>query len=131
MRYLLDTHILLWALQNNPKLSKQAKDIITNPNNELWFSSASIWEVAIKLSSGKVKDDELIDPDLLYQTLLQENYQELTINGTHSSEVGRLPFIHRDPFDRMLIAQAKTERFILMTADDKIKQYDDVTILMI
>ena len=82
MRYLLDTYILLWALQNNPKLSRQAKDIITNPNNELWFSSASIWEVAIKLSSGKVKDDELIDPDLLYQTLLQENYQELTINGT-------------------------------------------------
>ena len=115
MRYLLDTHILLWALQNSPKLSRQAKDIITNPNNELWFSSASIWEVAIKLSSGKVKDDELIDPDLLYQTLLQENYQELAINGTHSSEVGRLPFIHKDPFDRMLITQAKTERLILMT----------------
>lgn len=64
MKYLLDTHILLWALKNSPRLSPYAKEIISNPNNELWFSSASIWEMAIKLNSEKVKDNELIEPIL-------------------------------------------------------------------
>ncbi|MFC0820195.1 type II toxin-antitoxin system VapC family toxin [Moraxella marmotae] len=131
MKYLLDTHILLWALTNSPKLGDKAKDIISNYDNELWFSSASVWEIAIKISSGKVKDDELIEPDLFYQTLLQEGYQELTINSMHSNQVRFMPFIHKDPFDRMLIAQAKTEKLIFMTADEKIAKYHDCQLLII
>lgn len=135
MKYLLDTHILLWALKNSPRLSPYAKEIISNPNNELWFSSASIWEMAIKLNSEKVKDNELIEPILFYQTLLQEDFKELTINGIHSSQVRHMAKIHKDPFDRMLVAQAMSENLILMTVDDKIRQYANtginVNVLMV
>ncbi|WP_323841927.1 MULTISPECIES: type II toxin-antitoxin system VapC family toxin [unclassified Moraxella] len=130
MRYLLDTHILLWALKNSPKLSKSVKLIVSDYRNELWFSPASIWEVGIKLSNEKVQDDDLVEPFLLYQTLLQEDFKELKINSRHAIAVRNMQKIHKDPFDRILIAQAKTENLVLITVDDKIKQYDGVPILM-
>lgn len=122
MSYLLDTQILLWALQNNPKLSQQAKNIISDENSELFFSSVSIWEVAIKLGNGYT--DGLLEPIFFYNTLLSENFIELTVNSIHASEVLKLPLIHKDPFDRMLIAQARIENLILMTVDEHIVKYD-------
>lgn len=122
MKYLLDTQILLWALQNNPKLSQQAKNIISDKSNTLVFSSVSIWEVAIKLGNGYT--DGLLDPIFFYKALLSEGFQELTVNSIHASEVLKLPLIHKDPFDRMLIAQSRIENLILMTVDDKIIKYD-------
>lgn len=131
MNYLLDTHILLWALKDSSKLSKSAKLIISDYRNDLWFSPASIWEVGIKLSNEKVKDDDLIEPFLLYQTLLQEGFKELKINSIHAIAVRNMQKIHKDPFDRILIAQATTENLILMTVDDKICQYEGMPILMV
>lgn len=115
MNYLLDTHILLWAVQDHPKSSQQARDVILNPSNALFFSSASIWEVAIKFSNFK----KLIEPTLLYHLLKKAGYQELLISSLHSIEVKNLPLIHKDPFDRLLIAQARIEQLTLMTADKK------------
>lgn len=128
MRYLLDTHILLWSLKGSDKLSKKARDIISNPNNELFFSSVSVWEIAIKLSRGHFT--ELIEPSLFYKTLILENYQELLINSHHTITVKSLPFFHKDPFDRMLIAQSYCENLTLMTVDDKIAQYDGQIIMV-
>lgn len=124
MNYLLDTHILLWAVQKHPKLSQKAIDIIKNPEHTLYFSSASIWEVAIKMGRGAKPDEDLINPTLPYQTLLKKSYRPLTINSLHASEVLLLPSIHKDPFDRMLIAQARIENLILMTVDEHIVKYD-------
>lgn len=127
MNYLLDTHILLWLIQNHSNLSKTAKDIIISPHNNILFSAVNIWEVSIKYQKG----GEFLKPTVFYQALLERNYQELTVNAHHALAVKDLPLIHKDPFDRMLIAQAKTENLILMTVDEKIKQYDDVSILMV
>ena len=122
MRYLLDTHILLWALQNNPKLTSAARNIIIDPNNTLFFSVASIWEIAIKVGQGYVKD--LIEPKLFYQTLVANDYTELPIHSDHAAKVMQLPMIHKDPFDRMIIAQSLIEDLVVITADSKVAKYD-------
>lgn len=128
MNYLLDTHVLLWAIQNHPKLSKKAKDIILNPDNELWFSTASIWEIAIKYSAQK--PNGFIDPTYFYQILKRNQYKELPIYSNHATAVKSLPFFHKDPFDRMLIAQSHCENLMLMTVDEKIAQYDGQIIMV-
>ena len=99
MKYLLDTHILLWALQDNPKLNHQARDIIVNLENELIFSVTSIWEVAIKFK----KDNQILEPNLFYQLLLQNQYTQLDIKAYHTLAIKELPNIHKDPFDKILI----------------------------
>ena len=122
MKYILDTHILLWAASGSKKLSLAAKKIINNTNNQLFFSVASIWEVAIK--QGLARDDFHIDARLLRRALIDNGYSELPILSEHVVEVNTLPMIHKDPFDRILIAQSMVEGIILMTADESVCQYN-------
>jgi PIN domain nuclease of toxin-antitoxin system len=121
MRFLLDTHILLWAAGSPEKLSQQAKSIIEESENELFFSAASLWEISIKKGLGRA--DFKVDARVLRRALIDNGYQELNITGLHSVSVEDLPDIHKDPFNRILLAQAKVEGFTLLTSDKKIAQY--------
>jgi len=119
MNLLLDTHILIWALENNPQLSEIAKKAIIDGRNVVFISTASIWEISIKKAMGK-----LDVPDNLHQEIQQHRFTLLDINYDHAQLAGELPNIHKDPFDRMLIAQTKIEKLTLVTKDKYISQYD-------
>lgn len=121
MKYLLDTHLLLWAASEPDRLPANAHDAIENSDNELMFSVASLWEVAIKTGLGRA--DFTIDPRLLRRGLIDNGYRELAITGEHAIGLSVLPAIHKDPFDRILISQAIAEEIILLTVDKKIAQY--------
>lgn len=121
MNCLLDTHLLLWAASEPDKLSNKALQWIENPENDLYFSSASFWEIAIKNQLGRA--DFKLDARLLKRGLLDNGYVELSINTEHSLHINLLPTIHKDPFDRMLIAQATIEGMVLLTADASVAQY--------
>jgi len=118
MNLLLDTHTLIWALENNPTLSKQARNAIINGKNIVFVSAVSTWEISIKKSMGKLKT-----PDNLQDEINLHRFTPLNINIEHSLLAGNLPFIHKDPFDRMLIAQAMIEKLTLVTRDKLIAQY--------
>ena len=118
MNVLLDTHILIWALENSPSLSKKARDVITTGANMVFVSSASVWEISIKKSTGK-----LIVPDNLLEELAAHRFSLLNISAEHAQLAGELPMIHKDPFDRMLVAQAKIEKLTLISNDPMIAQY--------
>ncbi len=118
MEILLDTHILIWHLTDNAKLSKEKSNIIENTSNRIFFSMASLWEIAIKTSLGKL---EIIAP---IEALVPKEITILDIAIPHLQMMQTLPFHHRDPFDRLIIAQAKSENLILMTDDNKFKYYD-------
>jgi PIN domain nuclease of toxin-antitoxin system len=120
-KYLLDTHLLLWASLNSNKLSQVARVIMNNKDNELIFSAASIWEIAIKSQLGR--PDFQVNASVFRTGLVSNGYLEMDITGVHGVEAGRLPAIHSDPFDRMLVAQANTEGVILLTADQQISSY--------
>lgn len=119
MNLLLDTHVLLWWLDENPSLSKMARTRISDGNNLVFVSAVVIWEIRIKQSLGKLK----IPPEFR-RILDQQPFDFLPITLDHAHAVGDLPMIHRDPFDRMLIAQAKIERFTIITRDSLFKEYD-------
>lgn len=119
MNYLLDTHILLWAAAG--ELPAKAAEYIEDENNSLFFSSASIWEVVIK--SGLGRSDFTVDPSILYHGLLGAGYVELPVTTEHALGVERLPQIHKDPFDRILLSQAISEHCTFLTADANIAQY--------
>ena len=121
MNCLLDTHLLLWAASEPEKLSAKALQWIESPENDLYFSSASFWEIAIKNQLGRA--DFKLDARLLKRGLLDNGYVELSINTQHSLHINLLPTIHKDPFDRMLIAQATIEGMVLLTADATVAQY--------
>jgi PIN domain nuclease of toxin-antitoxin system len=121
MRLLLDTHLLLWAAAEPELLSQVAQRLIDDPNNELLFSSASLWEVAIK-QSRKQKDFD-VDARLLRRNLLASGYDELAVTGDHAVAVADLPLLHRDPFDHLLIAQCTVEGITLLTADRMVACY--------
>ena len=121
MKLLLDTHVLLWASGASGLLSSQATTLIAEPETELFFSSVNLWEIAIKRGLGR--KDFQIEPRALYRGLLQNGYQELTVTSEHTFAVESLPLLHRDPFDRILLAQAVVEGLTLLTADKKILQY--------
>lgn len=121
MSFLLDTHILLWAAGMPERLPADARALIEDPSSELYFSAASLWEVAIKNGLGRA--DFNVDPRLLRQGLRNNGYLELAITGTHAVAVDTLPPIHQDPFDRVLIAQAHSEALTLLTADAVVGQY--------
>ena len=121
MRLLLDTHLLLWAAGPVERLSAQAQMLIDDPDNELLFSVASVWEVAIKHGQGR--DDFQVDPRLLRRALLDNGYQELAVTGEHAAAIAGLPPLHRDPFDRLLVAQSIVEGIILLTVDPLVAQY--------
>ena len=121
MRLLLDTHILLWTIAESRRLSSAARALIGKPDNELTFSSASLWEVAIKAERGR--DDFRIDVSSLRRSLLDNDYVELPMTGAHAVALGSLPPLHRDPFDRMLVAQAIVEGLTLVTSDSAVAKY--------
>ena len=121
MKLLLDTHLLLWAAGTPELLSTEAARLISDQNNELFFSAASIWEVAIK--STLSRDDFQVNSRLLRRGLLDNGYSELPIMSEHAVAIDALPPIHKDPFDRILIAQANVEGITLLTSDSMVIQY--------
>lgn len=123
MNLLLDTHVLLWAAGASDRLSREACELIDDPRNALWFSAASLWEIAIKCGLGR--EDFRVDPFRLRKGLLDNGYRELAISGEHALGIERLPPIHKDPFDRLLVAQAIVEGFTLLTADEKVAEYPE------
>jgi PIN domain nuclease of toxin-antitoxin system len=121
MKLLLDTHLLLWAAGEPGRLSTEAHSLIGNPDNELLFSVASLWEVAIKRGLGR--EDFRVDARLLRRGLLDNGYGELPIISDHVVAIESLPTIHKDPFDRVLVAQATVEGITLLTTDSLLAQY--------
>ena len=121
MKLLLDTHLLLWAADSLERVPVGARALLADLENELLFSVVSIWEVAIK--SGLNRPDFQVDARLLRRGLIDNGYVELPISGEHAVEVDTLPLIHRDPFDRLLIAQATVEGVVLLTNDMTLERY--------
>ncbi|QJP11228.1 type II toxin-antitoxin system VapC family toxin [Pseudomonas multiresinivorans] len=121
MRLLLDTHILLWVLTDDPRLPAEIRSLILSETADLFFSAASIWEISIK--STLKRADFPYDPSIVRKALLDNGYAELPITGEHSIFVGSLPMLHADPFDRMLVAQANVEGMLLITHDSKLIAY--------
>ena len=121
MNLLLDTHLLLWAAGAPDRLPAVARDLIEDPGNILIFSVASLWEIAIKRGLGR--DDFRVDPRLLRRGLIDNGYAELAITSEHVVTVDSLPPLHRDPFDRLLIAQATAEGVTLLTSDEALAAY--------
>lgn len=121
MRLLLDTQLLLWASILPHLLPSAAFALMSDPRNDLMFSAASIWEVAIKTSRGR--DDFDVDPRLLRRGLLDGGYTELPITSQHAVSIDSLPALHKDPFDRLLLAQAIAEGILLLTTDAQLARY--------
>ena len=121
MKLLLDTHLLLWAANAPEQLPSAARDLIESPENELLFSAASLWEIAIKSSLGR--NDFRVDARLLRRGLLDNGYGELPISSEHAVYIDALPPIHKDPFDRILVAQATVEGITLLTTDAQVAGY--------
>jgi PIN domain nuclease of toxin-antitoxin system len=121
VKYLLDTQIAIWALLDHPNLSSEARSILSNQKNEFVFSVSSILEMAIK--KRQQRPDFQFDPRVIRRQLIDDGYEELPVLGQHAVEVDSLPLIHKDPFDRILIAQAMVEGITLLTADAVIAQY--------
>jgi len=116
---LLDTHVVIWALENNPTLAERAVNAIVDGNNMVFVSSISVWEISIKQKLGKLKA-----PNNLLEEIRGHRFTPLPINADHAQLAGQLPYIHKDPFDRMLIAQAIIEKLVLLTRDELIAKYD-------
>jgi len=121
VKLLLDTQILLWAAGQPERLSAAARKLLNEPRNEILFSAASLWEIAIKNTLGR--EDFRVEPRLLRRGLLDNGYTELPITGQHAVSIEGLPPLHKDPFDRILIAQALTEGITLITADAQLARY--------
>ena len=119
MDYLLDTHVVLWLAGNRKRIRKQTIRLLESPSHSIWISSVSIWEIGVKSELGK-----LTIPDDWLDRIEDWNANELAISWPHATRASGLPKIHGDPFDRMLIAQALTERMTLVTDDERIHQYD-------
>jgi PIN domain nuclease of toxin-antitoxin system len=121
MKLLLDTQLLLWAAGEPKRLSASARKLLADPKNELLFSAASLWEVTIKATLGR--KDLQVEPRLLRRGLLDNGYVELPITSQHAVSIDALPALHKDPFDRLLLAQALTEGITLLTADAQLARY--------
>ena len=123
MNLLLDTHIILWWLEDDPSLQNGHRRLIGDERNLCHISAASIWEISIKKGLGKLEI-----PDNYIKVLYDEGFMELPVTWLHCDSVASLPPLHRDPFDRLLIAQACLEKLIIVTVDEKIKQYKVSTV---
>lgn len=120
--YLLDTNALLYFLYDNEKLSKKASEVIYHSNEKINVSIVSLWEIAIKSSIGKLKIKSSVSK--IAETCEKEHLELLSIKPCHLDEIGKLPFIHGDPFDRLIISQAITENLVIVTKDGTIPRYD-------
>ena len=121
MKILLDTHLLLWAAGMPKRLPAQARALLERAETEPMVSAASLWEITIK--SGLGRTDFSVDPRLLRRGLLENGYSELNVTGAHATAVDLLPPIHKDPFDRILVAQAQIEGLTLLTTDEIVARY--------
>ena len=121
MKLLLDTHLLLWAAGEPGRLPAPARALIEDPAHELIFSAASLWEIAIKRQLGR--KDFRVDPRLLRRGLRDNGYLELPVSSEHALAIDSLPPLHKDPFDRILIAQATVEGMVLLTVDPVVARY--------
>ena len=121
MKLLLDTQILLWAAGQPERLPPAARKLLNDRRNELLFSAASLWEIAIKNTLGR--DDFRVEPRVLRRGLLDNGYAELPITSEHAVNIDSLPRLHKDPFDRILLAQAISEGITLLTTDAQVARY--------
>ena len=121
MIYLLDTHLLLWAASQPERLSKKTVELLSEPTSGVMFSSASVWEVAIKSNLGR--RDFQVDARLFRRGLLENGYAELPIETDHTLAILDLPDLHKDPFDRIQVAQARVEGLVLLTTDPVVADY--------
>ena len=126
MKLLLDTHVLLWAANDPQRLSETTRALLLEPDNALFFSVVNLWEIVIKRGLGR--SDFIVDPHRLRRLLVANGYTELAVTSEHVLQVDRLPLLHKDPFDRLLIAQAQTEALLLVTADSMVVQYKDAVL---
>jgi len=121
MRLLVDTHLLLWAAARSRRLPKEARCLLEDSANEVYYSAASLWEIAIKASLRKA--DFKVDLALLRPALAVMGLLELPVSGAHAEKLASLPPIHKDPFDRMLVAQSLSEPLVLLTNDTALAAY--------
>lgn len=118
MRLLLDTNVLLWWLDDAPRLSAEARAAIATPRNVAYVSAVTAWEITIKRALGKLEI-----PENWCDLVMAEPFRRLAITWEHAVDVGSLPDLHRDPFDRLLVAQARVEGLVLVTGDDVVMRY--------
>ena len=124
MRLLVDTHLLLWSVAMSRRLPKEARLLLEDPANEVFFSAASLWEIVIKAALRK--PDFKADVALLRPALSEMGFAELPVSGAHAERLASLPPIHKDPFDRMLVAQSLVEPLVLLTNDGVLAEYGEV-----
>ena len=120
MRFLLDTRVLLWWLLDSRSLSAEARTLISDPETTIFVSAVSLWEIWLKESLGKIRL-----PSDFEERLAEESFESLPLNAAQTRRVASLAWHHRDPFDRMLVAQAQTENLVLLTADEVVTAYGD------
>ncbi|MBT7204409.1 MAG: type II toxin-antitoxin system VapC family toxin [Deltaproteobacteria bacterium] len=118
---LLDTHLLIWAASTPEQLSSEALSLLQNAKYQLYFSAVNLWEITIKHGLGR--QDFRVDPSLLHRGLIENGYIELVVKSFHCIALEQLPAIHKDPFDRMLVAQAVSEGMLLLTSDSVVAEY--------
>jgi len=127
MKYLLDTHAFLWFVTDDNRLSSKAKSIIQDSSNEIYFSAASAWEISIKTKLGRLKLGRNLESFIIEQ-LTENSFGPLAITVSHSLYTEKLPQIHKDPFDRIMISQTKVENMVLITRDKEIREYKVSTV---
>jgi PIN domain nuclease of toxin-antitoxin system len=121
VNYLLDTHILLWTLVDPDRVPGPMRRIVEDTGNRVWFSAASIWEIAIKHSLAKT--DFALEPATIWKAARETGLEELAVTAEHAVGVDALPWLHRDPFDRLLVAQARADGMKLLSVDSKVNAY--------
>lgn len=126
MRLLLDTHVLLWALIEPKRLSPEFRIVLENPDHEVLFSAASVWEISIKAAVGRA--DFRVAPATIVEAARATGFVELPVRAAAALKVAALPHHHRDPFDRLLVAQAMTEPAALYTADAQLSVYSELVV---
>jgi PIN domain nuclease of toxin-antitoxin system len=119
MRYLLDSHVFLWYDEGNEKLKPQFTELLDNPEHELYLSAASLWELAIKRTLGRLKRETSFS-----SSARRLGIQVLPVTSQHAEEIEQLPRLHGDPFDHMLVAQSRIEGLVLVTHDRQMQEYD-------
>lgn len=122
MRLLLDTHCLLWSLIEPDRLGPDLRRCLEAPEDAVFFSAANIWEIAIKRALERPGFE--VEPELIRTAALETGFEELPVSGLHAARVRHLPPLHRDPFDRLLVAQAQTEPMVLVTDDGQVARYE-------
>ena len=123
MKNLVDTHLLLWVVSGSAKISSKARYLLTEPGDEYYFSTASLWEIAIKRSIRKARMP--LSAEAARSAFIAAGFKELPVSGVHACSVESLPMKHKDPFDRMLVAQSRCEGMRLITHDDRVAAYGE------